>query len=338
MIEIDGSLGEGGGQILRTSLGLSALTGKSFHMTNIRAGREKPGLRKQHLACVRAARKITDARCSGDFVGSREIVFQPGRAIPGEYGFDIGSAGSGTLVLQTIIPPLLATNAVSTVTVTGGTHNTFAPPYHFLAKSFSPLLARIGLCLECDIERYGFYPRGGGIIRASVSRPGAPMRLHLTERGKLLTASVHAVVSNLSEEIARSEADTVARGLGLPGVRTSFESVESDGPGNAVMIELSYENVTEVFTGFGEMRKHRDRVAGEALAEALEYAATGAPVGKHLADQLLVPLAAERGGSFLTCEPTLHTRTNAIVVRMFMRAEIRIERAAGETYRITVDV
>jgi RNA 3'-terminal phosphate cyclase (ATP) len=336
MIEIDGSRGEGGGQILRTALGLSMLTGKAFHLAHIRAGRKIPGLRNQHLACVRAAKTVSHADSTGDFIGSDDLVFCPGDIACGDFAFDVGSAGSSTLVLQTILPALIQSSGRSDVEIKGGTHNTFAPPEHFFSRVFCPLLGRIGFAVDCTLGRYGFYPAGGGIIRAGIMRESQTKPLVLCDRGRLLSAHVRAIVSNLNEEIAKSESDAVARGLGLKNLQIHTESVESNGPGNVVMIELCHENVTEVFTGFGERGKHRDRVSGEAILEAREYISSGAPVGKHLADQLLIPLAIAKGGSFITLTPTLHTRTNAEIIKRFLDVEIVFEQKSADLCEITV--
>jgi RNA 3'-terminal phosphate cyclase (ATP) len=238
---------------------------------------------------VRAASAVGNSECSGDNLGSRDLVFHPGKTEPGSYSFDVGSAGSATLVLQTVLPPLLATNAKSAISVTEGTHNTFAPPFDFFAHTFSALLARIGIRIDSSIERYGFYPAGGGRITSSISRQDGNDPFVLVEQGKLVNAKVRAIVSNLPAEIAAAEAQLVIEELDAEEIESSIEKAASNGPGNVVMIELNYENVTEIFTGFGEKGKHRDEVAREAIDEANEYIDSGVPVGQHLADQLLIP-------------------------------------------------
>ncbi len=338
MVQIDGSFGEGGGQILRTALGLSLATGKAFRIYDIRAGRKNPGLRSQHLACVRAARTIGNAGCSGDSIGSRELEFHPGKVAHGSYSFDVGTAGSATLVLQTVIPALIATDGETAIEVTGGTHNAFAPPYDFFANAFSPLLRRIGITIRSSILKYGFYPAGGGRIEATVSGPANKEAFVLRERGNLVKAEARAVVANLGEDITDSEIRKVIEELDSQEILTSAERVRSAGPGNAVTITLAYESVTDVFTGFGERGKHRDSVAAEAIDEANAYISSGAPVGKHLADQLLVPLALGGGGCFVTSEPTLHTKTNAEVIRMFLDAGINMRPIDGDRFEITVEV
>ena len=179
MITIDGSKGEGGGQVLRSSLSLSMVTGQPFRIKNIRAGRAKPGLLRQHLTCVRASEAVCNATVEGAELGSKEIVFRPGAVQPGLHTFAVGTAGSAMLVLQTVLPPLMLATETSTVTVEGGTHNDHAPPFDFLEHAFVPLLRRMGARVDLILDGYGFYPAGGGRVVATISPAGALSPLHL---------------------------------------------------------------------------------------------------------------------------------------------------------------
>jgi RNA 3'-terminal phosphate cyclase (ATP) len=337
MVRIDGSRGEGGGQILRTSLALSLVTGLPFRMENIRANRSKPGLLRQHLTAVQAAVQVGGGRAEGDSLGSRDLVFEPGPVRPGSYRFAVGTAGSTTLVLQTVLPALLAASGPSELTLEGGTHNPFAPPFDFLAKAFLPLLARRGSKVDATLERPGFYPAGGGKFRVRIEPCSALAPIDLLERGEVCARRARALVANLPRHIAERELRAVARRLGWKDDELRAEEVRgSPGPGNILILEVESEKITEVFTGFGERGKSAERVADEAAGEAAEYLAAGAPVGKHLADQLLVPLAIAGGGRFLTLPLTPHARTNIDVIREFLSVEVVAEGPPGGLVRVEV--
>src|SRR5262245_32836026 len=221
IITIDGSFGEGGGQILRTSLSLSLLTGKPFRIEKIRSGRKNPGLLRQHLTAVAAAAKVGQAEVSGASIGSTQLTFTPGEVLHGEYHFAIGTAGSTTLVLQTVLPALLVakelTGQQTTLTLEGGTHNPFAPPYDFLIKAFLPILGRMGAFVEARLVRHGFYPAGGGKIEVTVYPASRLERIELTERGKIRERCARAVVANLPRKIAERELSIVQKKLSWPG-------------------------------------------------------------------------------------------------------------------------
>jgi len=213
MITIDGSFGEGGGQILRTSLGLSLITGKPFNIKNIRAGRKKPGLLRQHLTATNAATEIGNAKVAGDQMGSTELVFEPGEVAPGAYNYAIGTAGSATLVLQTVLPALLTAGETSVLTLEGGTHNPFAPPFDFLEKAFLPLVSRMGPKVQAKLLCPGFYPAGGGKFTVTVHPAAklAPFDLH--ERGEIKRRTARALVANLPTDIARRELAVIGKKL-----------------------------------------------------------------------------------------------------------------------------
>jgi RNA 3'-terminal phosphate cyclase (ATP) len=321
MLSLDGSQGEGGGQILRTALACSLLTGVPFSIEKIRAARHRPGLLPQHLAAVRAAAEITNAVTGGDILGSGTLTFEPGEVRPGEYHFDIGTAGSTGLVLQTVLVPLLSVDGESRVVIEGGTHNEGAPPFEFLDLSFAPLLRRMGAELALFLEKPGFYPVGGGRIRALVGN-ATWRRVELLERGAIRSVWARALVSRLPLSIAHRELAVVEKGLDWPEESLTAEAIDADGPGNALMLGVESEQVTEVLTGFGRRGLPAEEVASRTVAKTRRYLDSGVAVGVHLADQLLLPLTQTRGGSFLTSEPSTHFTTNAGVIDRFFNLNI----------------
>ena len=337
ILEIDGASGEGGGQILRSSLALSLVTGTPFRIVNVRAGRRRPGLMRQHLTAVQAAAEVGRARVEGAEVGSRELTFAPGPVRGGDHRFSVGTAGSATLVFQTVFPALALTGERSTVTVEGGTHNPMAPPFDFLARAFLPLVARMGPRATATLERPGFYPAGGGCFRVEIEPAPAFGPLVLLERGALRAHRARAVVALLSRTIAERELRRVADRLGWEPSAFAIESVaRSAGPGNVVCVEIESEHVTELFTGFGERGVSAEQVGAGVADEAAAYLAAGVPVGRHLADQLLLPMALGGGGVFRTLEPSGHTRTHAALLRTFLGAEVRLAEVGAGVWEIEV--
>ena len=333
MIDIDGSSGEGGGQILRTSLGLSLVTGKPFSIRRIRAGRKKPGLLRQHLTAVRAAAQVSRAEVDGDELGSRELTFAPGDVRPGEFRFDVGSAGSATLVLQTVLPGLMVAEGPSQLVVEGGTHNPFAPPFEFIQKAFLPILERMGPRVTVVLDRAGFYPVGGGRISVGI-RPETRLReLDLVERGRIMRRSARGIVSKLPLHVAQREVDCIRRKMSLSDDCIETGQVESPGPGNVVRIEIESRYVTEVFTGFGRKGLPAEKVAARVVREAKRYLNAGVPVGEHLADQLLVPMALA-GGRFRTLSPSAHVTTNLETIECFLDARIQIVEVEPEVHEV----
>jgi RNA 3'-terminal phosphate cyclase (ATP) len=337
MIEIDGSQGEGGGQVLRTALSLSLCTGQPFHAHSIRARRAKPGLMRQHLTAVQAAAQVGAARVEGAQIGSTSLTFAPGAVRPGNYDCPVGTAGSTTLVLQTVLPPLLVAGHGATLRLTGGTHNPLAPPFDFLAQAFLPLIARMGVPIQATLERYGFFPAGGGEIRLSIPPGGRLAPLRLEARGALRRTYARAIVANLPADIGQRELAVVRDRLGLPdGALQLVTDPPASGPGNVLLIVQEYEQVTEVFTGFGERGVRAEQVAQRAVEEAQRFDRSGAAVGEHLADQLLLPLALAGSGSFSTLEPSSHARTNMEVIRQFLPVGFDLERRERDLWRIAV--
>ena len=337
MITIDGSFGEGGGQILRSSLALSLVTGKPFSIERIRAGRKKPGLQRQHLTAVRAAAEVGQAEVQGASLGSTRLTFVPREVRPGQYHFAIGTAGSTTLVVQTVLPALLLAAEPSQLRLEGGTHNMNAPPFDFLQKTFLPLLARLGMHAEARLERYGFYPAGGGRFTVEIRPPGELARLELLQRGPITGRAVQGLVSRLPLHIAQREARTVLDELDWPDQCATVEQVEAHGPGNVVLIEVQSPEVTEVVVGFGQRGVPAETVARGAAQEAARYLACDVPVGPWLADQLLLPLALARGGVFRTLEPSKHTQTNLETLKHFLEIQTAVEQVGDDVWEIRVE-
>ena len=340
MIEIDGSLGEGGGQIVRSSLALSLLTGKSFRIFNLRAGRKKPGLKRQHLTAVKAAATVGNATVSGAELESRELTFEPGTITAGNYDFAISTAGSITLVLQTVLPALMMAAGPSKITLTGGTHNMMAPPFDFLQRSYMPLLNRTGPQVELKLNRYGFYPAGGGQFEATIV-PAQQLRgLEVTSRGKLIQRRVRGIVSNLPIEIAKRETARIVRKLNWDrAIEEHIEARDPSGPGNILFAELEFENVTASFAGFGRQGVSAEKVADGVVREVRRYLKTDAPVGPHLADQLLLPMAiaaafSDASSKFRTGPLTQHSLTQMETIGRFLDVEIAVEEGSDGTSTI----
>jgi RNA 3'-terminal phosphate cyclase (ATP) len=328
MIELDGSHGEGGGQILRTALALSMCTGVPMRISNIRAKRAKPGLMRQHLVCVQAAQQLSGAAVTGAELGSQALEFAPGAVKAGDYQFAVGTAGSCTLVLQTVLPPLMLADAPSTLRLSGGTHNPMAPPYHFLERSFAPLVKRCGAGLELKLRRHGFYPAGGGEVEATITpAAGGAQPFDLLERGALQDSYAEALIPALPRSVALRELQTLGKALGWSQAQLQVPTVrQNEGPGNALLATLVYEHVTEVFTSFGEKGVSAEQVASALAAEVKGYEASQGAAGHHLADQLAVPLALAvaatgRSARYSFSEMTEHTRTNFGVIERFLPVE-----------------
>lgn len=336
-VRIDGTLGEGGGQILRSSLALSMITGMPVQLDHIRAGRRKPGLMRQHLTGVLAAAEVCDARVSGASLGSRNLRFEPGPVQAGEYHFAVGTAGSTALVLQTVLPALWTASATSLVRVEGGTHAKAAPPFEFLAQSYRRALAALGAVVDLELVRHGFYPAGGGEIRAHVA-PATWCPLDLREAGAVHAVRPFAMVSNLPNHVASREIRTLCDGLGLERSAGEVRAVRSPGPGNAAWVELDAEHVTAVFSAVGARGVRAEQVATSVVDQVQRWRDTGAPIGPHLADQLLLPLAIGAGGVFRTGPLTPHSRTNIEVIRRFLDVDIEVTPIHGEIVEVRVIV
>lgn len=333
MIELDGSTGEGGGQILRTALSLSMCTAVPLRIHNIRGKRPKPGLMRQHLACVQAAQAISGATVQGAELGSQTLVFEPEHVRAGDYSFAIGTAGSCTLVLQTVLPALMLADGTSRLALSGGTHNPMAPPYHFIERSFAPLLKRMGVSLNLTLRRHGFYPAGGGEIDATIVPASAGLQpFDLLDRGAPGECFAESLIPALPRSVANRELEAVGAALGwgpdqlrMPPVR------QNEGPGNALMVTLGHEHVTELFTSFGEKGVSSGHVAHAVIQEAHEYQKGTAAAGPYLADQLALPLAlavhhSGRSAAYTCSKLTEHAQTNFGVIRSFLPVQTDLER------------
>ena len=331
MIEIDGSQGEGGGQILRTALSLSCITGKGFRISNIRKSRAKPGLMRQHLVAVQAAARIASAEVAGDQLGSAQLSFVPRGVTAGQYAFDIGTAGSTPLVLQTIIPALMVGGASSRLSLIGGTHVPFSPSWHYLAEVFAPIITRLGANLDLTLESCGFYPKGGGRVRCRVEPVRQLAALTAENRGRLLRITGCSAVGNLPPSIAERQASAArnrlesAIGKDVP-IEIEIQEVRVYGQGTFIFIKGEYEHVVAGFTALGARGKPAERVGEEAADEFLTHHRTGMPVDPHLADQLIIYLAQAQGRSvFATSRISSHLETNLMVTGYFLDIGIQLD-------------
>jgi len=319
VIVLDGRDGEGGGQILRTALGVSMLTGLAFRIDHIRANRRKPGLMRQHLTAVRAAAEICGAEMEGAHLNSRQLVFRPNKVRGGNYHFSVGTAGSTMLVLQTVLPALIGCESASTLVLEGGTHNPMAPPFDFIAEAFLPLLERMGAKVSATLDRHGFFPAGGGRVRVTVSPMEEWQPLELVERGARLRTSVRVLHANIPGHVARRELAVCSQKLNLG--EADLESVlvhDSHGPGNVILARLDWDSLTEVFASFGQAHLSAEKVARDLCKQVKTYLKAEAPVGDYLADQIMLPFALAGGGSFSTHRLTRHASTQLETLRFFL--------------------
>jgi RNA 3'-terminal phosphate cyclase (ATP) len=333
-IEIDGATGEGGGQVLRSALSLSLLTGQAFRLSRIRANRDRPGLRPQHLAAVRAAARVASAEVRGDRVGSEEIAFEPDSVRPSEYFFDIGTAGATALVLQTLLLPLALAAGGSRVTIRGGTHVPWSPCFHYLDWQWRSFLARIGIPFDLTMTMAGFYPQGGGELQAEIPGRARPTSLRLTERGPLLAVRGLSAVANLPREIAERQRRQALRRLQhlLPDMEPEVVVEELPAASRGTVLLLLADCAPGRFCCFalGARGKRAERVADEAVDALAAFLGSDGAVDPWLADQLLLPLALADGPSELrTSKVTSHLLTNAQVIRLFLQVEIGVDGPLG---------
>jgi len=336
MIEIDGSHGEGGGQIIRTALSLSCLFHKPFRIFNIRKNRRKPGLMPQHLTCVKAAQHITSAEVIGGLQGSTELFFSPGKVRTGNFSFDIGTAGSTSLVLQTIIPALVFAGQKASVTLTGGTHVPLSPSYHYLSEVFVRFLQLVGIRIELSIESYGFYPMGGGKIHADIFPAGKVTQLQLTDRGRLLGLAGHSGVGNLPIDIAKRQRNAFINKV-LTEVWESAGSQQIDllevstpGKGTFIDVAARFERSIAGFSALGAIGKKAESVGEEAAADFIKYYKTGAALDSHMADQIVLYLSlCSRESSFTSSAISSHLATNLWAIGLFHDISYTLEGKTG---------
>jgi RNA 3'-terminal phosphate cyclase (ATP) len=305
-------------------------------MVNIRGRRRRPGLQYQHLAAVRAAADVSQAEVNGATKDSQLLEFKPRRAVAGDYRFDIGTAGSTSLVFQTVLPALMLAPSPSTIVLKGGTHNPLAPPFEFVQYAFLPLINRMGAQVEGRLLRRGFAPAGGGCIQASIQPVKRLQWLDLMQRGEIVRYSAEVILANLPTHIAERELAVIARKMPLQPRDLNF-TIDTDaiGPGNVVVIIIDSENVTACFSAFGRKGVPAERVAAMAVHASQHYLASGAPVGDYLADQLLVFMAMAGGGRFVTMKPSLHTLTNIAVIEAFMSTRIDQKQISERGWQLT---
>ncbi len=335
MIQIDGSQGEGGGQILRSALTLSLLSGQAFHIRNIRAGRPRPGLRPQHLEAVHAAETVGLARVEGAQLGSQALVFYPGSVRSGNFDFEIKTAGAATLVLQTVLLPLSVAQGESRVTIRGGTHVPWSPSVEYLQLAWSPILARLGIGAKISCDRAGFYPKGGGQIQVVLEGYAIPAPLELLDRGMINRISILSSAANLPPHVITRQADQAFQKLSQLEVPIEVEThlYESIGKGSMLLILPHYQQGHACFFSLGERGKPAEKVADEAVELFHRFHTTIGAVDPFLADQILLPLALSiLPSKFSTSSVTQHLRTNASVIQSFGIAQIRIDRAVGHIH------
>lgn len=337
MIEIDGSQGEGGGQIVRNACALSLVTGQPFRITNVRGKRSKPGLMRQHVTAIEAALAIGGAHAEGVAVGSSAITFTPGRVTPGKYHFAVGTAGSTSLVFQTLLMPLLLADASSRLVLEGGTHNMMAPPFEFIAKAFVPIVRRMGGAIDVRLIRHGFYPRGGGRIEVDI-QPGTLSPIDCLARGALQSVSATALFAALPFDIAERELKTARKFLpDWPDDAFAVRQLPEDqGPGNALLLEAVFEEATEIVTGFGQLGVSAESLAKTAAHRMAGFLATDAFAGPYLADQLLLPFALAEGGSFTTVKLSQHSLTAADIIERFTGRRCVFDLREGQANLVTI--
>ncbi len=339
-IVLDGSAGEGGGQILRTALSLSAITGKPFTITRVRASRLKTGLRPQHREAARAVAKLVDAELSGDEVGSSRLEFRPRRAAAaGEYTLDIGTAGSTPLLFQTVCWPLALAGAPSRVTLRGGTHQDHAPSFHYLALVWAPAVARLGFGFSLALQAAGFYPEGGGEFSASIEPAHAMPPLDLRHRGTLQDVEVVSMVGGLGYEIADRQAARALKGLREAGIHAQAERVPVPArlsKGGHVLIVSAFERTRVGHGAVSARERSPEQTAEDAVRAFRDHLSRGAAVDLYLGDQLLLPAALIASGKvppppgvvpatrYTVAAVTKHLTTNADVIRRFLDVEVSV--------------
>jgi RNA 3'-terminal phosphate cyclase (ATP) len=337
MIIIDGSEGEGGGQMVRNSCALSLVTGEAFRITNIRAKRSKPGLMRQHVTAVEAACVISGSECRGLAVGSSELEFRPGKVVSGEYRFAVGTAGSTGLVLQTVLMPLILADGPSRLILEGGTHNMLAPPFDFIERSFLPVINRMGPKVEARIVRHGFYPRGGGRIEVDIT-PSPLRAIECLDRGAPRAFSGQAVFTGLPFEIAHRMLARVQKDLPawLEDCFTVRELPADQGPGVILMLEARYENVTEIVSGFGQLGVPAERLAKTSAARMNGYIEAAAFAGPYLGDQLILPFTLAGGGAYTTVKPSQHMLTAIDIAGRFTGRKLKLEQQSDRGHLLSV--
>lgn len=312
-------------------------TGKPFRIHRIRAGRKKPGLARQHLTCVRAAARVCSAQVEGAEIGSTALSFRPGPMAPGRYDFSVGSAGSSTLVFQTVFPALITTGRPFELELEGGTHNPSAPTLDFLARVYLSALRGMGVAATLKVDRRGFFPEGGGKWTVSVEPSAALKALHIPERGRLLGQTAKLLWNRIPPQVAIRTRAHLAANLGWADSDIQIEeAIESRGPGNVMMAEMRYEHITEMVTAFNPFGASPEAVCDGLMADVRRYWEHGAPVGWRLADQLLLPMVLGAGGAFRTLPLSSHTRTNIETIGRFSDRKVEVFGFDGQVAELRI--
>ncbi|HKZ50111.1 MAG TPA: RNA 3'-terminal phosphate cyclase [Candidatus Nanoarchaeia archaeon] len=326
MLVIDGSFGEAGGQILRTAVALSAIKKIPIKVISIRKGRPEPGLKAQHLVGIKAAAELCNANLTGAEMGSTEITFEPGKIKTGGFRFDVGTAGAITLVLQTLVPIAAVAPGKVKLEIKGGTTVSWSPPIEYFQNVYCDYLEKMGILVNSEVVRYGFYPKGGGIVKAEVTPVKQPMPLDLTQRGKLLNIKAWAIATKDLEKagVAERMLAEFEKSLKDYKIVSSAEYVSAANPFAYIYGHALFENCKLSASALGERGKSSEAVGSEAALELAKEISSDATVDKHLADQL-IPFLGLFGGEFITSEITEHTKTNIWVTEKFVDKKFKIE-------------
>ncbi len=340
MIVIDGAIGEGGGQVLRSALTLSLLTQQAFNIRNIRAGRPKPGLRPQHLEAVRAAVKISQAEVTGAHLSSQGLIFTPNKVRAGEYALEIRTAGSAALLLQTIVIPLCLERSGSKISITGGTHVPWSPCAEYLSWTWAPAIEAMGFQAEINCERAGFFPRGGGRITVAIKGNANPAPIEWIKASEIQSFVIFSAIANLPEHILKRQIRQAKARVGdwekpLEIRHRRYQAID---PGTVLLVQPRFEGGLASFFALGKRGLPAERVADHAIDQAFAFLATGGCVDPFLADQILIPLSlASQSSSFTTSSVTGHLLTNAAIVEAFGVAEVRIQGQEGHPGKVDIN-
>jgi len=329
ILTIDGSYGEGGGQILRTSLALSLITKKPFNIVNIRAKRANPGLRAQHLTCVKAAQKISEAEVKGAEIGSLNLTFYPAKVKAGKYKFEVKSAGSTGLVLQSLYLPLALSTEKSNLTILGGTHVPWSPCFHYTHYVFSPVVFFLGIIIKLELIRWGFYPKGGGCIKVTIEPTDEIRGIDLSFSFSPEWIKVISASANLPNHVRKRQLNQAIKRLEQKGLQAQgeIEEAKSLSPGSVVFILSRCLHSRVGFTSLGEKGKPSEKVADEAVDDFISFLETKACIEEHLADQLLLPLSlAKEKSSIFVSRMSQHILTNMWVIQQFLDVEFKTKK------------
>lgn len=336
MIIIDGTTGEGGGQILRTSLSLSMITGQPIQIKKIRGKRKKPGIMRQHLGCIKAAVRISNGYAEGAELGNDTLTFHPGPVQPGTYRFAIGSAGSSMLLFQTILPALIRLEEPTTIQLEGGTHNPLAPSWEFLKNSFLPQLRKMGCAVEANLEVPGFFPAGGGKWSATIYPTKQLIPIHLESPGKLIKRKAVLIYSDIPEFVKDRQIDLLRKELSWGPDHFNVVEYEATCPGNMISLQLQYDDASHVFDSLGERGRSSEKVIARAFNGMKKQIDSKTPVCRFLADQLLLPMALAGKGSYQTRKLSLHTKTNMEIIQEFLDVRFSVTQLKEDVFKVEV--